>query len=68
MEILKSGLGRIPHVDMQELESSISELESRLNALESSDQSTDDETVKAVATLLRNRKNLVEMLRRERFI
>ena len=68
MEILKTGLGNIPHVNMQELENSISELESRLNVLESSEQATDRNTAKAVAVLLRNRKNLIEMLRRERFI
>jgi len=68
MEILKTGLGNIPHVNMQELQNSISELESRLDALEASEQATDRNTAKAVAVLLRNRKNLIEMLRRERFI
>ena len=68
MEILKSGLGHIPHVDMQELKNSISELESRLHDLAGSEQATDRSRAQAVATLLRNRKNLVEMLRRERFI
>ncbi len=68
MEILKSGLGHIPHVNMQELETSVSELESRLQDLVASEQATDRSTAQAVATLLRNRKNLIEMLRRERFI
>jgi len=68
METLKSGLGHIPHVDIQELQGSISELESRLNALESSEQVSDRASAKAIAALLRNRRNIVEMLKRERFI
>jgi uncharacterized coiled-coil DUF342 family protein len=68
METLKSGLGHIPHVDIQELQGSISELESRLSALESSEQANDRASARAIAALLRNRRNIVEMLKRERFI
>lgn len=61
-------LGHVPHVNMHELESGISELESRLSALRSSEEPTDRSTIRALAALLRNRRNLVEMLKRERFI
>ena len=49
-------------------ESSISELEARLQDLASGEQAADRSTALTIATLLRNRKNIVEMLRRERFI
>ena len=68
MEQYNSELGHIPHVDLKELEESISELEARLGALQSGEERPDRTTLKAVAALLRNRKNLVEMLQRERFI
>ncbi len=68
MEQYNSELGHIPHVDLKELKESISELEARLGALQSGEERTDRTTLKAVAALLRNRKNLVEMLQRERFI
>ncbi len=63
-----SELGHIPHVNMQELKENVSELEARLSTLQSNEEDSDRTTLRAVATLLRNRKNLMELLRRERFV
>ena len=68
MEYNNSELGHIPHVNMQELKENVSELEARLNALQSDEDEGDRTSLRAVTTLLRNRKNLLEMLQRERFI
>ena len=68
MERDNSELGYIPHVNMQELRENVSELEARLSALQSNEEDSDRTTLRAVTTLLRNRKNLIEMLQRERFI
>ncbi len=68
MEYNNSELGHIPHVNMQELKESVSELEARLSALQSDQEDGDRTNLRALTTLLRNRKNLMEMLQRERFI
>ena len=68
MEHYNSELGHIPDVNLKELEKSISELEARLGALQSGEELTDRTTLRAVTALLRNRKNLIEMLQRDRFI
>jgi len=68
MEHLNSELGHIPDVNLQELETSISELESRLSSMESGDRPVDHASTRSVEALIRNRKNLMEMLKRERFI
>ncbi len=61
-------LGYIPHVNMQELKQNVSELEARLSALQTDEEDGDLTTLRAVTALLRNRRNLMEMLQRERFI
>ncbi len=68
MDHNKPELGHIPHVNMQELKQNVSELEARLSALQTDEEGSDRTSLKAVAALLRNRKNLMEMLQRERFI
>ena len=68
MEHDNSELGHIPHVNMQELKKNVSELEARLNALQTDEEDADRTALRALAALLRNRKNLMEMLQRERFI
>ena len=68
MEQRHPKLGHIPHVDMQELKKNVSELEERLSALQSEDEANDHTTLSAVTALLRNRRNLMEMLQRDRFI
>ena len=68
MERDNSELGYIPHVNMQELKENVSRLEARLSELQTDQEDADRTTLRAVAALLRNRKNLMEMLQRERFI
>ena len=68
MEYDNSELGHIPQVNMQELKENVGELEARLSALQSDEADGDRTTLTAVTTLLRNRRNLMEMLQRERFI
>ena len=68
MERDNSELGYIPHVNMQELKENVSRLEARLSELQTDEDDVDRTTLRAVTALLRNRKNLMEMLQRERFI
>ena len=61
-------LGYVPRVTESELERNINELQSRLDVLLAHEGENDREQAKVIEVLLRNRRNIIELLRSGRFI
>jgi hypothetical protein len=61
-------LGYVPRVTENDLERNISELQSRLDSLLSHESEEEREQAKVLEVLLRNRRNIIELLRSGRFI
>jgi hypothetical protein len=61
-------LGYVPRVTETDLERNINELQSRLDNLLAHEGSEDREQAKVLEVLLRNRRNIIELLRSGRFI
>jgi hypothetical protein len=61
-------LGYVPRVTESELERNINELQSRLDVLLAHEGENDREQAKVIEVLLRNRRNIIELLRSGRFV
>jgi hypothetical protein len=61
-------LGYVPRVTESELERNINELQSRLDVLLAHEGEDDREQAKVIEVLLRNRRNIIELLRSGRFV
>ena len=64
----KDELGYVPRVSENDLERNISELQSRLDALLAHDGVGERAQALVLEVLLRNRRNIMELLRSGRFI
>lgn len=64
----EQALGNVPRVTEGDLERNIDELQSRLDALLAQDSEEDREQAKVLTVLLRNRRNIMELLRSGRFV
>jgi|MudIll2142460700_1097286.scaffolds.fasta_scaffold418085_2 hypothetical protein len=64
----EQALGNVPRVTEGDLERNINELQSRLASLTAQDGEDDRAQAKVLEVLLRNRRNLIDLLRSGRFI
>jgi len=64
----EQALGNVPRVTEGDLERNINELQSRLASLTTQDGEDDRAQAKVLEVLLRNRRNLIDLLRSGRFI
>jgi hypothetical protein len=61
-------LGYVPRVTENDLERNISELQSRLDTLLAHEGDGERQQARVLEVLLRNRRNIIELLRSGRFI
>ena len=64
----EQALGTVPRVTEDDLERNIDELQSRMDTLLAQDGEEDQGQAKVLAVLLRNRRNIIELLRSGRFV
>ena len=64
----EQALGNVPRVTEDDLERNIDELQSRMDTLLAQDGEEDRAQAKVLAVLLRNRRNIIELLRSGRFV
>ena len=64
----EQALGNVPRVSEDDLERNIDELQSRMDTLLAQDGEEDRAQAKVLAVLLRNRRNIIELLRSGRFV
>jgi septal ring factor EnvC (AmiA/AmiB activator) len=64
----EQALGHVPRVTEDDLERNINELQSRLDSLIAQESEDEREQAKVLEVLLRNRRNLMDLLRSGRFI
>ena len=64
----EQALGNVPRVSEDDLERNIDELQSRMDTLLAQDGEEDQGQAKVLAVLLRNRRNIIELLRSGRFV
>jgi hypothetical protein len=64
----EQALGTVPRVTEDDLERNIDDLQSRMDTLLAQDGEEDQGQAKVLAVLLRNRRNIIELLRSGRFV
>ena len=64
----EQALGTVPRVTEDDLERNIDDLQSRMDTLLAQDGEEDHGQAKVLAVLLRNRRNIIELLRSGRFV
>lgn len=64
----EQALGNVPRVTEDDLERNIDKLQSRMDTLLAQDGEEDRQQAKVLAALLRNRRNIIELLRSGRFV